>query len=60
VDWIEQVVLSEGKVNEDDLELMHVTDDIDEAVAIMVQAREERQATYGPGGKPRTEPHRAE
>ena len=60
VDWIEQVVLSEGKVNEDDLELMHVTDDIDEAVAIMVQAREERQATYGPGGRPRTEPHRAE
>ena len=60
VTWLRDVVLAEGKVNEKDLALLHVTDDIDEAVAIMVQAREERQATYGPGGREYPEPHRAE
>ncbi len=60
VRWLREVVLDGGKINEADLALMHVTDDIDEAVAIMVQARKEREGTYGPGGRPHGTPHRAE
>jgi uncharacterized protein (TIGR00730 family) len=40
VDWIRQTVLAEGKVAPADLEMFRVTDDIDEAVAVMVEARQ--------------------
>jgi len=36
--WLKDSVLADGKINEQDFELLHVTDDIDEAVSIMVQA----------------------
>jgi uncharacterized protein (TIGR00730 family) len=36
--WLKDSVLADGKINEQDLELLHVTDDIDEAVSIMVQS----------------------
>jgi uncharacterized protein (TIGR00730 family) len=58
--WIRDVVLPGGKVSSKDLDLLRLTDDIDEAVAIMVEARHEREATVGPGGQPHVEPHRAE
>jgi uncharacterized protein (TIGR00730 family) len=36
--WIKDVVLADGKINAKDFELLHVTDSVDEAVDIMVQA----------------------
>ncbi len=35
VDWLRSVVLAEGKISEKDLALLHVTDDVDEAVALI-------------------------
>jgi uncharacterized protein (TIGR00730 family) len=60
LDWLRDVVLREGKIHASDLALIQLTDDIDEAVAIMVQARKEREATAGPGGLAHPEPHRSE
>jgi uncharacterized protein (TIGR00730 family) len=60
LDWIRDVVLAEGKVGSKDLDLFQVTDDIDEAVAIMVAARAERERSGPEGGHPEVEPHRAE
>jgi uncharacterized protein (TIGR00730 family) len=42
LDWLRGTVLAEGKINEDDLDMMVLTDDVDEAVALMVAAREDR------------------
>ena len=44
VDWIRSVVMGQGKVNEKDLSLLQVTDDVDEAVEIMVRAGREHDA----------------
>jgi uncharacterized protein (TIGR00730 family) len=60
VDWIRHTVLSGGKVNEKDLALLQVTDDVNEAVSIMVRARREREVTEGPGGRQPITPHRSE
>jgi uncharacterized protein (TIGR00730 family) len=38
LDWIRDAVLAGGKVNEVDLALLRLTDDVDEAVAVMVDA----------------------
>jgi uncharacterized protein (TIGR00730 family) len=38
LDWIRQTLLADGKVSEADLELLQVTDDVDEAVQIIVDA----------------------
>jgi uncharacterized protein (TIGR00730 family) len=57
VDWIRATVLAEGKVSEADLELLHVTDDVDEAVTIMVEARAHRTSTAPGGGEHVIEPH---
>jgi uncharacterized protein (TIGR00730 family) len=40
VDWLRGTVLAEGKISETDLDMFHVTDDVDEAVRIVVEARE--------------------
>nr|MBA3310504.1 TIGR00730 family Rossman fold protein [Nocardioidaceae bacterium] len=42
LDWVRDVVLADGKVSPKDVDLLHVTDDLDEAVSIMVGARKER------------------
>jgi uncharacterized protein (TIGR00730 family) len=42
VDWLHDAVLAGGKINAADLELLHVTDDIDEAVAMIVDAEKAR------------------
>jgi uncharacterized protein (TIGR00730 family) len=42
VDWLRETVLPGGKINPADLELMHVVDDVDEAVAIIVEAEKAR------------------
>ncbi len=41
ITWLRDSVLGTGKIGQDDLDRLIVTDDIDEAVAIMVAAREE-------------------
>jgi uncharacterized protein (TIGR00730 family) len=41
VDWLRQAPLSGGAINEDDLGVLTVTDDLDEAVALMVAARDQ-------------------
>jgi uncharacterized protein (TIGR00730 family) len=38
LDWIKQTLLAEGKIGPDDLDLIQLTDDIDEAVRIIVTA----------------------
>ena len=42
VDWLRASVLPGGKINAADLELLHVTDDVDEAVALIVEAEKSR------------------
>src|SRR6187200_405395 len=47
-DWLRQTVLAEGKINAADLDMMVLTDDVDEAVSLMVAAREDRWPTPEP------------
>ncbi|HEU4338376.1 MAG TPA: TIGR00730 family Rossman fold protein [Nocardioides sp.] len=47
-DWLRETVLAEGKINASDLDMMVVTDDVDEAVGLMVAAREDRWPTPEP------------
>lgn len=49
VDWLRDTVVAGGMISPDDMDLFTVTDDVDEAVKIMVQSREERAAR--PNGK---------
>ena len=42
VDWIRTSMLPDGKIGAADLELIRVTDSVDEAVAIIVEAEQER------------------
>jgi uncharacterized protein (TIGR00730 family) len=37
-DWIANTLLAEGKVGEKDLELLHLTDDVDDAVRVVVDS----------------------
>ena len=39
IDWLRDTLLADGKISPDDMDLITVTDDIDEAVALMVAAR---------------------
>jgi uncharacterized protein (TIGR00730 family) len=39
--WLRDTALSEGKINAKDLDMMVLTDDVDEAVALMAASREE-------------------
>jgi uncharacterized protein (TIGR00730 family) len=45
VDWLRDTVLAEGKISAADLEMFTVTDDVDEAVELMVKARQGRIET---------------
>jgi uncharacterized protein (TIGR00730 family) len=47
-EWLRETVLSEGKINPADLDMMVLTDDVDEAVGLMVAARENRWPTPSP------------
>ncbi len=42
LDWLRGTVLAEGNINETDLDLLVLTDDVEEAVGLMVAAREGR------------------
>jgi uncharacterized protein (TIGR00730 family) len=48
LDWLRGTVLAERNVNETDLDLLVLTDDVDEAVGLMVAAREGRLPTPPP------------
>ena len=52
LDWLRGTVLAQGKISETDLEMLVLTDDVDEAVELMVKARDEEL--------PAPPPHRAE
>jgi uncharacterized protein (TIGR00730 family) len=41
LDWLRDTVLAEGKISEADLDRLVLTDDVDEAVALMAAAQEE-------------------
>ncbi len=60
VDWLRDVVLDSGKVNDKDLSLFTVTDDVEEAVSIVVRARDEPERSWPDRGPLGMEPHRAE
>ena len=42
VDWLRDTMLAEGKIDAEDLDLLVCTDDVDEAVGVIVQAAEAR------------------
>ena len=46
--WLRDTVLAEGKINAADLDMLTLTDDVDEAVAMMVAARADRVPTPTP------------
>jgi len=58
VDWVRDTVLAEGKVSEADLAMFRVTDDVDEAVSVMVEARANRSSPAPGGGQTPTETKR--
>jgi uncharacterized protein (TIGR00730 family) len=47
VEWIRATVMADGKVSEADLQMFRVTDDPDEAVAVMVEAEQHRARAAG-------------
>ena len=51
VDWITGTVLAEGKVSPRDLDMFRVTDDVEEAVSVMVEARHRRRSEAPGGGE---------
>ncbi len=57
IDWIRGTVLDGGKVSEADLGLLHLTDDVDEAVSIMIEASAHRASSAPGGGEHPVEPH---
>jgi uncharacterized protein (TIGR00730 family) len=44
IDWIRGELLADGMISPDDIELLHVTDDPDEAVALVLECYERRSA----------------
>lgn len=41
LDWMQGTMLSDARIKQSDIDMLTVTDDVDEAVALMVKAREE-------------------
>ena len=59
VDWLREPVLSEGKVNTDDLDLFHVSDDPEEVVAYLTEAVAQRRPS-DPRAEDHVEPEKAD
>jgi uncharacterized protein (TIGR00730 family) len=57
LDWMRQTVLANGKIKAGDVDLIHLTDDVDDAVSVIVEAESmrsqqrdaEHAVTVGPG-----------
>ncbi len=47
VDWLRGTVLGTGKISDPDLELISLTDDVDEAIEIVLRAREDPARAVG-------------
>jgi predicted Rossmann-fold nucleotide-binding protein len=45
IDWLRDRALVHGTINQSDIDLLNVTDDVDHAVKLMVDARDRRRAT---------------
>jgi uncharacterized protein (TIGR00730 family) len=52
LDWLRDSVLGHGNISATDLELFQLTDDVDEVVEIMVQARQRHGTAAGSGEAP--------
>ena len=48
IDWMRDTVLADGKINEGDLDILTLTDDVDEVVDLMVEARAGHGQTIRP------------
>ncbi len=48
LDWLRDTVLADGKISASDLDMMILTDDVDEAVRLMVKAREHEVPSPAP------------
>jgi predicted Rossmann-fold nucleotide-binding protein len=48
-DWIKGTLLADGKISESDLDLIQITDDVDEAVQIIVDADAALADSHGKG-----------
>jgi len=48
INWLRDTVLADGKIAEADLDMMVLTDDVDEAVRLMVKAREHQVPSPSP------------
>jgi uncharacterized protein (TIGR00730 family) len=56
VDWFTATVLADGKVSAADLDMFQVTDDVEEAVQVMVDAQQRRPSPAPGGGESPIEP----
>jgi uncharacterized protein (TIGR00730 family) len=50
IDWLRDTALAQGTIKQLDLDMLRLTDDVDEAVAVMVATREERVKGRPNGG----------
>ena len=48
ISWLRDTVLADGKISESDLDMMILTDDVDEAVRLMIKAREHEVPSPSP------------
>ena len=55
IGWLRDIVLADGKIGEQDLAMLQVTDDVEEAVEIMVAARAAHGSAPGSGVGPAAE-----
>jgi predicted Rossmann-fold nucleotide-binding protein len=46
LDWLAGPVLSRGMISAADLRLLHLTDDLDEAVGVLVSSRDQREREW--------------
>ncbi|HZJ05228.1 MAG TPA: TIGR00730 family Rossman fold protein [Nocardioidaceae bacterium] len=58
VDWIRQTVLADGKISETDLDMFLVTDHVEEAVEILVEAQQHRESPAPGAGDKHDAPRR--
>ncbi|HEX2177580.1 MAG TPA: TIGR00730 family Rossman fold protein [Nocardioidaceae bacterium] len=57
VDWLRDTVQAEGKIHEVDLELLRLTDDVEEAVKIMTEASHHRGSSVDAEAAESRDPH---
>jgi hypothetical protein len=44
VDWLKATVAADNKISPEDVDMLHITDDVDEAIKILMQAETHRKA----------------